>query len=106
MPNSINPTIPGAPNVALDSAQAASPRSATAATPTVPVSGNTGDHATVSQLGQVLDAASRSAGRLSSFRPDLVAQFRESISNGSYQPDLTQVAARVAQALGSSAGSR
>ena len=106
MPNSINQTLPGAPNGVVDSAQAPSPRNAIAANSLVATPGDTVDRATVSQLGQALDSASRSAGRLSSFRPALVAQFREAIANGSYRPDLTQVAARVAQALSSDAGSR
>jgi len=106
MPNSINQTIPGASNAVLDSAQTTSPRKAPAANPPMATPGDTVDRATVSQLGKVLDSASQSAGRLSSFRPGVVAQFREAIANGSYHPDLTQVAARVAQALNSSTGSR
>jgi flagellar biosynthesis anti-sigma factor FlgM len=106
MSNSINQVACGALSQAPDavgSCGAAKP-AGPAGAPTSALDVNPLDQTQLSQLGQVLDTAVRSAGGSSSFRPALVAQLRGAIANGSYQPDLSRLAGRVAQVLGASSG--
>ncbi|MBV8054617.1 MAG: flagellar biosynthesis anti-sigma factor FlgM [Deltaproteobacteria bacterium] len=59
-----------------------------------------GDLTALSGLADKIQAAISQAGSVSSFRPELVAQLKSAIANQSYTPQLDQVAARIAAAIG------
>jgi hypothetical protein len=59
-----------------------------------------GDRTALSGLASTVQAAISQAGALSSFRPELVAQLKSAIASQSYAPQLNQVAARIAAAIG------
>ena len=59
-----------------------------------------GDLTALSGLAGTVQMAISQAGALSSFRPELVAQLKSAIANQSYAPELNQVAARIAAAIG------
>ena len=77
----------------------AAPRNAGPGANVEAVTGASGDRTTLSTLGGVLNRSLQSAGALSSFRSDRVAELKTAVTSGAYQPDLGQVAHRVAQAL-------
>ena len=84
---------------AISAGPAATTRNATGAARPDPIAATGGDHATLSPLGDMLNATVKTAGTLSSFRPARVAELKRAIAGGGYNPDLGQVAQRVAQAL-------
>ena len=57
------------------------------------------DRADLSGAGQILSRALQTVGSLSSFHPDLVKELKAQIASGTYQPDPSEVAKAVANAL-------
>jgi anti-sigma28 factor (negative regulator of flagellin synthesis) len=56
------------------------------------------DHTTLSTLGNLLGTITTKARATSSFRPDLVNRLKATVAAGTYQPDLAELATRVARA--------
>lgn len=62
------------------------------------------DQTSLSALGGLLGTATRTANSLSSFQPDVVAQIKQQIASGQYNPDPLAVAQKVARALNGNLG--
>ncbi|HZP46223.1 MAG TPA: flagellar biosynthesis anti-sigma factor FlgM [Candidatus Binataceae bacterium] len=97
--NSLPPTDGAVPDVRQLGVQPGDAASAAAGAPTAPIA----DHADLSPLASLLGTMVSKAGALSSFRPETVARLKAAVADGSYQPDLNQLASRVAQALNAGA---